>query len=367
MYSYNYLANLLAIVSLFISSSSGASYSNVSVTAGPSTHFQGILRSSQGVTITVAPNVTEAYTFYPGGGAKNYTTFTLTGPTTFTTVYIDGSRVEFDYSSLLSTFNVTSGATQTETVLLSVDEAHKTGYLTNGHYPWFIETTFVLTGPIVFVTQGVTAGQAVMVSPPFALQSAPAQNLDVTTTAAAPVMSPSPAVSPIQPPTVFSPKSAVVSSSPPAPPPPVSSADVHPSTPKQEPQPVLTPTTAPSPQGPVVVATPISAKGNEPSTTPTSPRQSVGPAMSPNNPNSPPPVATPPQPLTANGQTIAVVNPSKVAADTPVVTFSVPAPTPQIVQPALPSNVAGEPASRLNPTAVVIGTQTAVLLCHQHK
>ena len=385
MSSYTYVAVLLASISFFIPSSSGTSYSNATITASPSTHFQGILRSSQGVTITVPPNVTEVYTFYPGGGAKNYTTFTLTGPTTFTTVYIDGSRVEFDYSSLLSTFTVTSGATQTETMLVSVDEAHKTGYLSKGHYPWLIETTFVLTGPTVFVTQGVTAGPAVMVSPPYALQSAPAKNLDVKTTTAAPAMAPSPAVSSIQSPTVFNPKSAVISSSPPAPPVPAPSPDVQPPIPKQEPPPVLAPTTTPSLQAPIVVATPISAKGNEPSIIPTTSEQSVPPAMSPNSPNSPAPVATPPQPLTAEGQTVPVINPSKAAADTqtaviggPETTIgsnpvskiptgiimgapSVPAPTPQIVQPALPSNVAGEPASRLNPTAVVIGTQTAVL------
>ncbi|MCJ1388322.1 hypothetical protein MMC18_001168 [Xylographa bjoerkii] len=156
---------------------------NTTIASGSSTAIQGVVWVTQPVSITIAANVTEVETFYPGGGAPNYTTFTLTGPTTFITSYIDGNNVHYTYSTTLSTFTVASGTTKTETLLHSIDTSHLTGDYTSGGYPWEVDTTFVLTGPTVYVTQGVTVGPVMEDSPPYALQSSPATNLDVTTTA----------------------------------------------------------------------------------------------------------------------------------------------------------------------------------------
>ncbi|MCJ1320222.1 mucin 5B, oligomeric mucus gel-forming [Xylographa vitiligo] len=210
MHLFVSLVVVLASVTLCNGFSSQSVSPNTTVAPGSSTAIRGVVWVTEPVTITIAANVTEVETFYPGGGAPDDTTFTLTGPTTFITSYIDGNNVGYTYSTTLSTFTVASGITKTETLLSSVDMSHLTGDLSSGGYPWEVDTTFVLTGPTVFVTPGVTVGGVVEDSPPYALESSPATNLDVTTTATTSVSTAAP--SPIDTATVFNPQPASSSS-----------------------------------------------------------------------------------------------------------------------------------------------------------
>ncbi|MCJ1295941.1 Muc22p [Xylographa carneopallida] len=196
----------LTSVTLCNGFSSHSSSPNTTVAPGSSTAIQGVVWMTQPVTITIAANVTEVETFYPGGGAANLTTFTLTGPTTFITSYIDGVDVYYTYSTTVSTFTVGSGITKTETLLSSIDTGHLTGDSQSSGFPWEVDTTFVLTGPTIYVTQGVTVGAVEEASPPYALESSPATNLDVTTTAI--TIGSTAAASPIKSATVFNPQPA---------------------------------------------------------------------------------------------------------------------------------------------------------------
>ncbi|MCJ1400009.1 Muc22p [Xylographa trunciseda] len=206
----------LAVVTVSNGFSSRSALSNATIASESSTTIQGVVWTTQPVTITIAANVTEVETFYPGGGASNYTTFTLTGPTTFITSYIDGIDVLYVYSTTVFRFTVASGIGKTETLVSSVDTGHLTGDYRSGGFPWEIDTTFILTGPIVYATQGVMVGLVEMDSPPYVLQSSPATNLDVKTTATT-VASSTAAPSPIYTATVFNPlpaSSSPASSSP---------------------------------------------------------------------------------------------------------------------------------------------------------
>jgi hypothetical protein len=352
MYTIISLLFFLATVPLCNGVSAPLSYSNTTTTAEPFHNFKGVYWVDQLVNITVPANATMAYTFYPGGGAHNYTTFTLTGPTTFTTTYTDGNVADFPYSTSVFTFTVGAGTKTTETLLPSVDESHSRGYMTKGMYPWAVETTFVLTGPTTFTTRAVSVGRVVVVSPPYALQSSPVLNPDVTTTAvaapkspapqppAAPAMStmktvfnPQPVVTPLapQPQPVSSPAPAQAPPSPPAPKP---AEPASPQSPKVETQasrtltaqfslqvPVSTATPLPAPKSealspPIPVASPVApgpaapttptalaapiAPGPLPSTTPLLVATPIAPIpVSPNGPDASAPAAAPPAPPAA--------------------------------------------------------------------
>ncbi|MCJ1434083.1 Muc22p [Xylographa pallens] len=178
------LVVFLASVPLCNGSSSKSTFPNTTNIIGSSTTIQGVVWIIQPVTITIAANVTEVETFYPGGGALNAHH-----------LHSDWAQRRSLPLTLMASMSTTpSGTTKTESLLSSVDTGHLTGDCRSGGYPWEVDTTFLLTGPTVYVTQGVTVGPIKEDSPPYALQSSSATSLDVTTTAttAAATVAPSP-------------------------------------------------------------------------------------------------------------------------------------------------------------------------------
>ncbi|MCJ1283021.1 hypothetical protein MMC26_002348 [Xylographa opegraphella] len=328
--------------------------------SGSSTAIQGVVWMTQPVTITIAANVTEVETFYPGGGAPDYTTFTLTGPTTFITSYIDGIDVHYTYSTTLSTFTVASATTKTETLLASIDTSHLTGDYTNSNYPWEVETTFVLAGPTVYVTQGVTIGSIEEASPPYVLQSAPASNLDVTTTAAS-TASPTAVPSTTYTATVFNPRPASSSTASETP---IATLHSNPASSliSQEQE----SSSFPIPQG--ATDTP-SASGSAALTTPTSSPWTVHSSSSPlDSPNT----LLPPAPLTIAGLPASALNPSALiigsqtlTPDSPVITIdSIPISLNSAVIIAGSSTIPFPPPALTlsTPPVITIGTEPITLL-----
>ncbi|MCJ1474824.1 hypothetical protein MMC13_003484 [Lambiella insularis] len=344
-FNYISLAFFLAAVTVCNGDSSSSTYSNQTTAGGSLTTLQGVVWSTQPVEITIAANVTEIETFYPGGGAPSYTTFTLVGPTTFTTSYIDGNDVYYAYSTSITTYSIAPGTTKTEHLLASIDKNHLTGDLRSGGYPWEVSTTFLLKGPTVFATQCITVGQVEEVSPPYVLESEPASNLAGPTTASKPVTSPAPMLSPaattstVNTATVYSPQR--VSSSP-------SSKSS-----------TLSPTSSPTPSLLSLAST----------------------SAPPTNPQLSPSTIPPPPTFTIAGVPASVLNPSAVLIGSQTLLLNGPtltlSSTPLALNSAgiilgsilgsatvsLPSplTLAGEPATVLNPSAVLIGSQTLLL------
>ncbi|MCJ1383413.1 hypothetical protein MMC17_006527 [Xylographa soralifera] len=318
MHLLDLLIVFLASITLCDGSSSQSASSNTTIASGSSTAIQGVVWLTEPVSITIAANVTEVETFYPGGGAPNYTTFTLTGPTTFITFYIDGIDVHYTYSTTLSTFSVASGTTETEILLSSVDIGHLTGDSRSGGYPWEVNTTFVLTGPTVYVTQGVTVGPIEEDSPPYALESSPATNLDVTTTATT-IASSTAAPSPIYTATVFNPQPASSS-------------------------------TATRP--PIATST-----SNKASSLISQEQESSSLVVSEGATNTQGQSTTADLSLVSGSEGLAIPTPS--ATFLPSSSLLLNSPLPPVLIP--PLTIAGLPASALNPSAIILGSQTLTL------
>lgn len=198
---------LFTAVNVWGAISLASSFSNTTTPIDSATQISGVIWSTQEVPITIAANVTEVETFYAGGGAHDYTTFTLTGPTTFITYYTDGSDYDCTYHLASQSYTITTDATKAETFIVGLDGHTSTGH-DAFHLPWEIRTTIVLTGPTVFTTTAFN-GSCTAVSPPYALQSVPAPK--VTTTSAGPAATPA-SVMPASRPTTLSETSTAATS-----------------------------------------------------------------------------------------------------------------------------------------------------------
>jgi hypothetical protein len=348
VFSSSPLYTPLSLLFLLINSSSfdGAISSSLpnttSSSPGLNTTITGVFYEVDPVTIIVAANQTEVYSWYPGGSTSGWTTFTLAGPTTFTTAYIDDIPVYYTYSTTFFTYSVPSGTISTESLLASVNASNLVGYLTGTNYPWEVETTFVLNGPTVFVTQGVIVLGEAALSPPYELGSAPASNLDPKTTSYEPAAVSTESMASF--PTIFNPQpvSSQASSQP------ISSLVMS--------QPIMPiPATEPSPS-----RTPV----------PVTPSSSSLVAASPDSISTIPPFSVAnPSAVIINSQTILLSSPTSTIFSTPISLASsnlligsslLPLPS----QPPMPlaSLIAyGYTASIRKASEVVIGSQTAVI------